>query len=146
MRIVLDTNVIVSGFLSTKGPPSRILGLAVEGVICLCLENRIVREYERVLMRPEWSLPASHIRNVLNVLYAKALWVEPPPLNMALPDPDDLMFVETAVAAEAEVLVTGNRRHFPKKPVGNVAILSPAEFIEHLRVKGITAETREYGK
>ena len=136
MNIVLDTNVLVSGFLSDRGTPARILGLAVEGRIRLCLDSRIAHEYERVLSKPKFGLSRINIQSVLMVLYDDALWIEPPPFDISLPDPDDLMFVETAIAALSDALVTGNKRHYPQHKMRAIKVLSPAEFIELMRRKG----------
>ena len=54
------------------------------------------------------------------------------PLDVVLPDPDDLPFLEVAASGRA-ILVTGNRRHFPKAAIGPVRVLSPADFLETLR-------------
>jgi predicted nucleic acid-binding protein len=53
-------------------------------------------------------------------------------VKLALPDPDDLPFLETAVAARAEALVTGNPRHFrPKRGRHNIAVLPPSDYLDH---------------
>ena len=57
------------------------------------------------------------------------------PLKFHLPDPDDEPFLEVAVAGKVEAIVTGNKRHFPKKEYQGVRILSPAEFLEAVRGK-----------
>ncbi len=62
----------------------------------------------------------------------EGLSVAAAPLKFRLPDPYDEPFLEVALAAKAEVLITGNKRHFPKKASGGVRILSPAEFLELL--------------
>jgi predicted nucleic acid-binding protein len=52
------------------------------------------------------------------------------PLTISLPDPDDQPFWEVALAAGAEALVTGDKRHFPKRAYQGVKIVSPLEFLE----------------
>jgi predicted nucleic acid-binding protein len=56
-------------------------------------------------------------------------------LEIDLPDPDDEPFLEVAIAGRVEAIVTGNKRHFPKKDYKGVRILSPAEFLEGLKGK-----------
>gem|GEM_PF-5759409 len=56
-----------------------------------------------------------------------------PPLNLKLPDPDDAMFVEVAVAGQADAIVTGHTGHFPPHPFRGLPVLLPAEFLAHHR-------------
>ena len=135
MKIVLDTNVLVSAFLSARGAPAQILGLILEGYITLCVEPRIVHEYKEVLTRPQWHFTEEDISDVLEVLLDNAITINAPLLNIELPDPDDLVFVETAAATRADAIVTGNRHHFPKKTTGKIPVLSPSEFLEAVRKK-----------
>jgi len=128
MRIVLDTNVLVSGLLSPHGAPAQVLGLLLEGEITLCVDARVVYEYREVLSRPDWPFSPNDALTVLEALLADALTVNPPPLNLSLPDQEDLMFAETATAAQADAIVTGNKKHFPARKI-KLPILSPAEFI-----------------
>ena len=57
------------------------------------------------------------------------------PFKFHLPDPDDEPFIEVALSGGAKALVTGNKRHFPRKEYDGVKILSPAEFLEVLKKK-----------
>lgn len=129
MKIVLDTNVIVSGFLTPHGNPAQILALILEGRVTLCIDSRIAHEYREVLSRPAFRFAPEDVADVLRVLLDDAVVVNPSPLDIKLPDPDDLIFVETASAADADALVTGNKRHFPAKALRGITLLSPAEFI-----------------
>jgi predicted nucleic acid-binding protein len=55
------------------------------------------------------------------------------PLPRPLPDPDDAPFLEVALAASADCLVTGNRKHFPARCRCGVEVLSPAQLVRFLR-------------
>ena len=134
VRIALDTNVLVSGLLSPQGASAQVLGLLLEGEIGLCVDARIVYEYREVLSRPEWKFSSDDALIVLDALLADALVVTPSPLNLTLPDQDDVMFVETAIAAGADAIVTGNKKHFPQKVI-KIPILSPAELIQEFKRK-----------
>ena len=134
VRIVLDTNVLVSGLLSPQGASARALGLLLEVEIGLCVDARIVYEYREVLSRPEWKFSPDDALIVLDALLADALTVMPSPMNLTLPDQDDVMFVETAIAAEADAIVTGNKKHFPRKVI-KIPVLSPAELIQDFKRK-----------
>ena len=133
MKIVLDTNVLVSGFLSPLGAPARIVGLALDGVLTLCVDPRIEYEYLEVLLRPKWNFNPADVRVVLEAIMEDAIKINAAPLNITIPDADDLMFIETAVTARADAIVTGNKKHFPQKAAGSIPVLSPAEFLEMIR-------------
>ena len=132
MRAVLDTNVVVSGMLSPHGPCGRILDLALEDWITLCLDERLVLESREVCHRPELGLPNEEVDRVIDFLKDSSDPVVAPPLNVALPDSDDLPFLEVAAMVEVP-LVTGNRKHFPKRACRPVSILTPREFIDLLK-------------
>jgi len=132
MKIVLDTNVIVSGMLMPGGTCRRILDLMLDGTLTACTDARMLNEYADVLNRPEFSLSDEGIELVLGVIRTSGNLVSPMPLAAKLPDPRDLAFLEAAASAKA-ILVTGNARHFPPKERGEVTVLSPAELLATLR-------------
>ena len=132
MKVVLDTNVLVSGLISGKGPCGQILGLLVEEALQPCVDERILHEYETVLPRPELQIDPEDVVGTLELIRSRADRLTPLPLGAKLPDKTDLPFLEVAAAAEA-ILVTGNARHFPRKACKGVAVASPREFIELLR-------------
>ena len=129
MKVVLDTNVLVSGLLSAAGPPGQILELLIDGVLQPCIDGRMLDEYESVLHRPELSIDPENAEEILEFIRFGAETIAALPLPIRLPDPDDLAFLEVAATAQA-VLVTGNKRHFPHKVCKNVTILTPREFLD----------------
>ena len=131
MRIVLDTNVLVAGLLNPAGACGRLLDMVLDGAVLCSADERILREYEEVLRRPSLALPARSVREFLTFLRHTAEFVTPLPLHLELPHPDDLPFVEVAAASGA-TLVTGNLRHYPKRGVGRVTVVSPAEALDLL--------------
>ena len=132
MRIVLDTNVLVSGLLSAQGPRGQTVGLLVEGVLRPCMDDRMLREYVAVLARPELGIDAEDAAAVVGIIRGNAEMLTPLPLDAELPDAGDQPFLETAAAAKA-VLVTGNIRHFPVHARAGVTVVTPREFVEYLR-------------
>jgi putative PIN family toxin of toxin-antitoxin system len=132
VRVVLDSNVVVSGVLTTHGVCGQILDLLVEGLFEICVDHRILDEYHNVLHREELGLDPDDIDELIGFVRSRALPVTAVPRAVVLPDPDDLPFVEVAGAAGA-ILVTGNTRHFPSDICTGVKILSPAEFLELIR-------------
>jgi len=132
LRIVLDTNVLVSGLLSSSGPPREILRLLETAPIVPCLNESIVVEYRDVLARPRLALPVSAVANLLLLLESVGEHIPTGPYSVSLPDPDDEVFLAVALAAHADFLVTGNLRDFPARLRQGVAVVSPREFIDAL--------------
>jgi putative PIN family toxin of toxin-antitoxin system len=128
--VVVDTNIVVSGLLSPSGTPGRVLDLLLSGEVVALYDDRILLEYREVVARPRLRIDPALRGAVLDWIEADGVLISAPPLDIQLPDPDDLVFVEVAVAGDAAALVTGNGRHFaPAGPLVRVPILSPAEFI-----------------
>ncbi len=132
MRIVLDTNVLVSGLLSPQGPPGRILDLVVAGKHQLLLDDRIVAEYRAVLSRPRFGFAPDDVAALVEFLEATGEWVAAQPSELTLADPGDLPFAQVAAAGLAHTLVTGNPRHFPASRLpATLRVVTPREFLEH---------------
>jgi putative PIN family toxin of toxin-antitoxin system len=130
MIIVLDTNVIVSGILRPYSKAASILRLAATGMIKLAYDLRILSEYQDVLNRPKFPFAKENINAFLDQVEEEGVLVSVMPLKFRLPDPDDEPFLEVALAARADAMITGNKRHFPKKNYHGTRILSPADFLE----------------
>lgn len=133
MRVVLDTNVLVSGLLSAAGAPGWILEAVLAGDLELAFDAAIRHEYEEVLRRAEFGFEPARIDEVLAALDQFAFVVTAaPPWPVRLSDRDDEPFLAVALAS-ASVLVTGNLRHFPSRARGSVTVLSPREFVDRWR-------------
>lgn len=130
MRIVLDTNVLVSGLLNSYGACGGILGLLLEGRVTVCADARILMEYGDVLRRPELSIDPVRATAVLDFIAGVAEMHVGTALRNPMPDPDDAAFLEVALAAGVDALVTGNLRHFPARSRAGVSVLSPADFLK----------------
>jgi putative PIN family toxin of toxin-antitoxin system len=133
MIIVLDTNVIVSGILRPYSKAASILRLVATGAITLAYDLRIFSEYRDVLNRPKFTFAKEDIDAFLDQVEKEGVLVSVMPLKFRLPDPEDESFLEVALAGKATAIVTGNKRHFPKKECEGTKILSPAEFLEAFR-------------
>lgn len=130
MIIVLDTNVIVSGILRPYGKSATILRLVVSGLLVPAYDQRILAEYRDVLNRPRFNFSEESVVNFLAQIEGEGMLISSKPLSFSLPDPDDESFLEIALASKAVAIISGNKRHFPKKFSGKTKILSPAEFFE----------------
>jgi len=134
MKIVLDTNVVVSGLLQSQGNPAQVLTLALAGAVQICLNERILAEYAQVLARPRFKFDPKRVREVLNKIEADGLAVDATKHSgLDLPDADDEPFLAVALAAPADFLVTGRLSDYPPAKCGGCAVVSPAVFMEHWR-------------
>jgi putative PIN family toxin of toxin-antitoxin system len=132
MRIVLDTNVLVSALLRQGGIPDQVVGLVLAGRCKLIVDSRIMAEYQAVLRRPEFGFPVAEVDAFL-ALVERAEWVVADPVNLALPDETDRPFLEAAVAGGADALVTGNPRHFQVPGTRlDLAVLTPRGLLDRL--------------
>lgn len=129
MKIVLDTNVLVSALINPFGTPARVLDLVLAGGARWVYDDRVLLEYREVLTRERFGFPVHVVADLLGFLKSEGEHVTAPPLTAALPDPDDAPFLEVAVAGNADALVTGNLAHFPPERRKGVAVLSPADFL-----------------
>lgn len=128
---MLDTNVIISAMLSPGGTCARVLA-AASGKFTVVLDERIVAEYLCVAGRPKLNIAPHESELILKQLESFAEKVTAPPAGISLPDETDVKFVEVALAAGADCVVTGNGRHFPAKACRKVRILTPAQFLTRL--------------
>ena len=133
MIIVLDTNVLVSGILKPYSKAAAILRLVTDGAIQLAYDLRVLSEYRDVIMRPKFNFSQENVEGFLEQIEQEGLLVSVKPLEFHLPDPDDELFLEVALSGAVKAIVTGNKRHFPKKEYEGVKILSPAEFLEAVK-------------
>ncbi|TKB79435.1 MAG: putative toxin-antitoxin system toxin component, PIN family [Nitrospira sp.] len=133
MKVVVDTNVLVAGLLSPFGPPGEILCMVASGTLRLCFDARILTEYEEVLARPKFRFNAEQTQALMDHIQAEGFSVASNPLPVRLPDPSDEPFLQSAVASEADCLITGNIKHFPSARRQGMTILSPREFLDYYR-------------
>jgi uncharacterized protein len=137
MRLVVDTNVLVSALLSPHGPPAQVLRLLLQGDLVPLYDDRILAEYRAVLSRPKFAFTPGDVGTLLEGLAGGGETVFAKPLPLELPDPDDLPFLEVAVAGRADALVTGNHRHYqPTRGRHRIEILSPHGVVERIARSG----------
>lgn len=141
MRIVLDTNVLVSGLLSPFGPPGEIVRMVSAGAVTLCVDARVMAEYELVLLRAKFGFDPDDVAALLDYIDFRCEVVAASPLVKRLPDPDDEPFLEVALTCRADCLVTGNIAHFPRDARVDALIVSPGEFMDAYRAKHVGGAT-----
>ncbi len=136
MKIVLDTNVLVSGLLQPLGPSGQIVRRVVVGELVLCHDVRILAEYREVLHREKFRFDSERIESLLEEISAGGTPVAASSLAISLPDPDDEPFLEIALAGGVQCLVTGNMKHYPAGARSGMEVLSPRSFIEFYPAPG----------
>jgi len=134
MKIVLDTNVLVSGLLTPFGANGEIVRLVSAGVLIVQYDSRILLEYQNVLSRPKFQFDIQNVNTFLAYIKQNGQVVSGAPLKKRLPDIEDEPFLEIAIASRAACLITGNKKHFPKESRQSIKIFSPSEFIEFYRI------------
>jgi putative PIN family toxin of toxin-antitoxin system len=129
LRLVVDTNIIVSAALKPDGLQRTVLLLAMTKPASLYVTQEIIAEYRDVLSRAELKIRKGLRQQLLQLIQNHAHQVKPSRPLQVTSDPDDNKFLECADAARADYLVTGNQRHFPKFWKRTKAITS-REFID----------------
>ncbi len=114
IRVVIDTNVLISALLQPQGLPAQVLLMSVPGRAArLCVSGEVYAEYEEVIRRPRFKRSESEIADTLRAIREIGIWVKPSHKVRACIDPDDDVFLECAQAARAHYIVTGQCERFP---------------------------------
>ena len=135
LLIVLDTNVLVSALLKRSSKPGQVLDLVLSGQVRLALDTRIIQEYREVLVRPKLGIDSSAAEAVLSYFQITGRRINAArfvPEHVQILDPGDLPFVEVALTAKVNALVTGNTRHFEFVDRTRLPVLSPSGFLEYI--------------
>ena len=132
MIVVLDTNIVASATY-WHGKPARCLEAWLLGKYELAISHPILSEYEEVIARLAIRYPAKQPTDWLGAIRQAGHVFYPLHMPPHTADPDDEMFVECAVAAHADYLVTGDKGHLlPLKEVGGVRIVAVSDFLASL--------------
>ena len=134
MIAVLDTNIVASATF-WRGKPAHCLEAWTLGRFDLAMSHPILTEYEEVVARLSARYPEKRPTDWLTAVRQAGHLHLPAPLPAATADPDDEMFIECAVAAKADYLVTGDKGHLLSlKQAAGVSIIAVSDF---LRVLGV---------
>lgn len=134
IRAVIDTNVFVSGLISTSGASGELIIRWLMNQFNIIISNDILEEYEDVLLH----LPEIETRKAIDLierLVSNADKVDIPGTLCVCKDSDDDKFLETAVVGQAAYLITKNIRHFPYKNYQNVQIVKISKFLKVLETE-----------
>jgi len=133
MRVVIDTNVLVSGVINPHGPPGRVVNAILSEMIIVLYDDRILSEYREALMRPIFGFQRADVDVLLEFLELTGEHAGAGPIAVVLPDATDLPSLEVAVAGRADALITGNIKHFkPRRGQHNIHVSTPAEFVRRM--------------
>jgi putative PIN family toxin of toxin-antitoxin system len=112
MKLVIDTNIIVSALLSPNGSAFRVLSDVLDGKYVVFVSEEIFREYEEVLYRDKFGFEEEIVAYILEWFKSNAIWVEVTKSAFAIPDEKDRIFFDVAKSCHAR-LITGNNKHYP---------------------------------
>jgi putative PIN family toxin of toxin-antitoxin system len=135
MRVVLDTNVFVSGLLVKESIPSRILYAFKEEKFILIISLEIISEILEVLIRPRFNLEREKIFEIMSAIEIKSEKVIIPftKKGIIMPyAPDDEKFLWCAEIGQADFIVSGDKHLLKVKKYKSIKIITPKEFIKIL--------------
>ena len=133
MRVVLDTNVLISALAYPASKPDQILSRVRRGEIDLFISPFILSEFDRVL-REKFRMSREEAQDRVNVIRSMAQLVEPAELiHVITAKDDDNRILECAAAAEADFLITGDKEHLlPLESFRNIKVINPSDFLNLL--------------
>jgi putative PIN family toxin of toxin-antitoxin system len=112
VRVVIDTNVLVSGLIKQGTPPAEVVADVLAGELVPLYDQRTIDEYREVLSRPRLKIPTEKADALLELIIADGLEVHDARFAGQLPDPDDQPFADVAFTGKADLLITGNTKDF----------------------------------
>jgi putative PIN family toxin of toxin-antitoxin system len=129
IRAVIDTNVLVSALISPSGNEALLLLAVKQGLVRPCFSPAVLKEYSEVLARPKFAFSPDEITAVIDLLQRQGDLLHPAPLPGISPDPKDDKFMACALTAQADFVVTGNKKDFPKDQLGATQVVSAGELL-----------------
>ncbi|MGC8774819.1 MAG: putative toxin-antitoxin system toxin component, PIN family [Chlorobaculum sp.] len=130
MRIVCDTNVLISGILF-GGKPRELLRLCSSGKVTNFTSPALLKEVEAVLIRPKFGLNEEQVYGIIRLFRDTFSIVRPEiSLSVITADPDDNRVLETANAAQAEAIISGDAHLLDLGQWNGIPILTPAAFLD----------------
>jgi len=133
LKVVFDTNVIVSAALKEQSLPALLLSLGLEAKVKFFVSTELINEYQKVLLRPRLKLNKKDCMELIERIQEKALMIHPKKtLSILKADEPDNRILECALEAKADFMITGNKKHFPFEQFKGTKIVSPREFLIHL--------------
>ena len=137
LRVVLDTNIIISGMATTGTVPYKVLEAWRANKFVLLTSPSILQEVQEVLSRPKITsylhLTASGIQSVLNVLSTRAFITQGIlAVDVVVSDPDDNKFIACALEGSATYIVTGDNDLLRIQEYDGVKIVNARAFLDRV--------------
>jgi uncharacterized protein len=130
MRIILDTNVFISGIFFS-GPPSQILKAWEKRRLQIVLSKQILDEYQRVAEDISSQFPLVDISPIIELITIYGQFIDTQGVSIPLcEDPDDDKFIECAIAGKCDIIVSGDRHLLKLADYKGIKILKPRDFLE----------------
>lgn len=144
MRVVFDTNVLIDGFSDDFSVHARLIDAVLEEGLTAVSSHATEREYRLILRR---LIAEPQYRERIEAFLALTERVEPVPVEIVIDDPEDQKFIETAVAGQAELLITQDRHLLDIGEVAGVRILRPQEAWAHFEdERGSSSEWESWAR
>lgn len=133
LKLVVDTNVLISAALSTQGAPAQLMRRVLDQHT-LVFSQPTFDELQSRLYRPKFDryITLEQRQRLLHDLNACAHWVDLAPYPVHCRDPDDDKFIATALQAQADWLVSGDRDLLEAQSPADLRILTPAQALDQL--------------
>ncbi len=130
MKVVLDTNVLISGIFFS-GPPSEILRAWQKGIIRIITSEQILSEYQRVADELQKQFPDIHVDNILELLTIHSEVVDTKRIKITeCVDLDDNKFFECAIVGKCYLIISGDKHLLKLSGYQEISVLKPREFLD----------------
>jgi putative PIN family toxin of toxin-antitoxin system len=131
LKIVLDTNVFISGIFFA-GPPYEILKAWRDGKTQILISEEIIEEYRRVGELLSKQFPGIEFGSILQLLAIHAEFIRPKKLTAQVcEDPDDDKFLECAISGNCNLIVSGDNHLLKISGHKGIVIISPRNFVDN---------------
>ena len=130
MKIILDTNVLISGIFFS-GPPSQILKAWQNSRLQIVLSQEILNEYQRVAESLVGRFPKIDILPIIELMTIHGQLVDAEGFDVSVcDDPDDNKFMECAIASNSKIIVSGDKHLLKVSGYQGIKVLKPREFVD----------------
>jgi putative PIN family toxin of toxin-antitoxin system len=131
MKIILDTNVFISGIFFS-GPPSQILKAWQNSRLQIVLSQEILNEYQRVAESLAANFPTIDILPIIELMTIHGKLIDTEGFDVSVcDDPDDNKFMECAIASNSEIIISGDKHLLKVSGYQGITVLKPREFVDN---------------
>jgi len=131
MKVLLDTNVVLSGIFFPSGIPRKVLVAWEQGKFDLIISPEIFDEYNQTVREFRGKVPPIDIDRMLDLILLNSQVCRPEPLSQAVcDDADDDMFIACAISSDVKIIVSGDKHLLDVSGYQNIEVLKPRAFLE----------------